>query len=74
MDKVKIALAVACVVAGVAGYYYFAETAQVLRVLMVLGGLLLSAWTRAQSGFKRRKSSGFKTRSIEEILAEFTAS
>ena len=39
MDKLKIALAVACVVAGVWGYYYFAETALVLRVLMVMGGL-----------------------------------
>jgi len=43
MDKLKIVLAVACVVAGVAGYYYFAESAQVLRVLMVLGGLLAAA-------------------------------
>ena len=42
MDKAKIALAVACVVGGVFGYYYFAETAQVLRVLMVLGGLVLA--------------------------------
>ena len=33
----------ACVVAGVPGYYYFAETAQVLRVLMVLGGLVAAA-------------------------------
>lgn len=33
----------------------------------------LSAWTRLQSGYKRRKSSGFKTRSIEEIVAEFSA-
>jgi len=40
MDKLKIALAVACVVAGVWGYYYFSETAQVLRVLMVMGGLV----------------------------------
>jgi preprotein translocase subunit SecE len=50
MDKLKIALAVACVVLGVAGYYYFAETAQVLRVLMVLGGLVAAgavAWTSA---------------------------
>jgi glycosyltransferase involved in cell wall biosynthesis len=31
----------------------------------------LSAWARLQSGYKRRKSSGFKTRSIEEILAEY---
>jgi preprotein translocase subunit SecE len=50
MDKLKIALAVACVVLGVAGYYYFADTAQVLRVLMVLGGLVAAgavAWTSA---------------------------
>jgi len=40
MDKLKIALAVACVIAGVWGYYYFSETAQVLRVLMVMGGLV----------------------------------
>ncbi len=46
-DKLKIGLAVACVVAGVWGYYYFAETAQVLRVLMVMGGLIAAggvAW------------------------------
>jgi preprotein translocase subunit SecE len=50
MDKAKIALAVACVVAGVGAYYYFADTAQVLRVLMVIGGLLAAAgvaWTSA---------------------------
>ena len=40
MDKVKIIAALACVVLGVWGYYYFADTALVLRVLMVLGGLL----------------------------------
>ena len=43
MDKLKIALAVGCVVLGVWGYYYFAETALVLRFLMVLGGLLVGA-------------------------------
>ena len=50
MDKVKISLAVGCVVLGLWGYYYFAETALVLRVLMVLGGLLAGgaiAWTSA---------------------------
>jgi preprotein translocase subunit SecE len=40
VDKLKIVLAVACVVAGVVGYYYFADTALVLRVLMVMGGLI----------------------------------
>jgi preprotein translocase subunit SecE len=47
MDKLKIGLAVACVVAGVWGYYYFADTALVLRVLMVMAGLVAAggvAW------------------------------
>jgi preprotein translocase subunit SecE len=49
-DKLKIALAVACIIAGVWGYYFFAETAQVLRVLMVMAGLLAAggvAWLSA---------------------------
>ena len=47
VDNLKIFLAVACVVGGVAAYYYFAETALVLRVLMVMGGLIAAggvAW------------------------------
>ena len=47
MDKLKIALAVACVIAGIWAYYYFADTALVLRVLMVMGGLVAAggvAW------------------------------
>ena len=43
MDKLKIWLAVGCVVLGVWGYYYFTDLAQVLRVLIVLGGLLAAA-------------------------------
>ena len=43
MDKAKIALAVLCVVAGIAAYYYFSGLAVVLRVLMVLGSLLAAA-------------------------------
>ena len=49
-DKLKIALAVACIIAGVWGYYFFAETAQVLRVRMVMAGLLAAggvAWLSA---------------------------
>jgi preprotein translocase subunit SecE len=48
MDKLKIALALGCVVLGVWGYYYFADTAVVFRFLMVVGGLLAGAgvaWT-----------------------------
>ena len=47
VDKIKIALAVACVVAGVWAYYFFAQTPLVLRVLMVMGGLVAAggvAW------------------------------
>ena len=44
MDKLKLALAIACVVAGVAAYYYFADLAVVLRVLMVLAGLAAGAF------------------------------
>ena len=43
MDRLKIVLALACIIAGVWGYYYFSEIAQVLRILMVLAGLLLAA-------------------------------
>jgi preprotein translocase subunit SecE len=47
VDKIKMAVAVALVIAGIWGYYHFSETAQVLRVLMVLGGLIAAgavAW------------------------------
>ena len=50
MEKLKILLAIACVVLGVWGYYYFSSTALVLRFLMVVGGLVaggLVAWTSA---------------------------
>ena len=43
MDKLKIAVAVGCVVLGVWAYYDFAEAAIVLRFLMVVGGLLAGA-------------------------------
>ena len=38
-----MAFAAALVIAGVWGYYHFSDIAQVLRVLMVLGGLLAAA-------------------------------
>jgi preprotein translocase subunit SecE len=49
-DKIKMTVAVALVIAGLWGYYYFSEAAQVLRVLMVLGGLVAAgavAWLTA---------------------------
>jgi preprotein translocase subunit SecE len=50
IDKVKITAAVLCIVLGLWGYYYFVDTALVLRVLMVLGGLVAAgavAWLSA---------------------------
>ena len=43
VDKIKLALAVGCIVLGVWAYYYFADTAMVLRILMVFAGLLAAA-------------------------------
>ena len=38
-DKIKIAFAVLLVVAGLAGFYWFAESAAIIRVGAVLAGL-----------------------------------
>ena len=43
MDKAKITFAFVCIALGVFGYYYFSESAMVLRILMVLAGLLAAA-------------------------------
>ena len=43
MDKVKLGLAIALVIAGVGAFYYFGEHALVLRVLYVIGGVFAGA-------------------------------
>ena len=43
MDRLKIALAFVCIALGVFGYYWFSESAMVLRILMVLAGLIAAA-------------------------------
>jgi preprotein translocase subunit SecE len=49
LDTAKLAAAVVAVVAGIAGYYYFAATPIVVRVLLVIAGLAVAAvlvfWT-----------------------------
>ena len=50
-DKIKLALAVLLVIAGVAGFYYLKDSALVLRIAAVVAGLVLGAavaWTSAQ--------------------------
>ena len=41
VDALKLLLAAAALVGGVVAYYVYADQPQVLRVLMVLGGLIL---------------------------------
>src|SRR6266571_4184786 len=41
-DKIKVAVAVLLLIAGIAGFYYLSESAMVLRVASVLAG-----WTTA---------------------------
>ena len=47
-DKIKIALAVLLVVAGLAGFYYFADSPAIVRLVSVLAGVAAAAfvfWT-----------------------------
>ncbi len=47
-DKIKLAIAAALVVAGIAGYYWLGESALVLRILAVVAGIAAGAavaWT-----------------------------
>ena len=48
IDKLKLAVALALVAAGVAGFYSFGDKALILRVLVVVAGLAAAAavaWT-----------------------------
>ncbi|MGE3845217.1 MAG: preprotein translocase subunit SecE, partial [Vicinamibacterales bacterium] len=47
-DRLKLALAVVVVIAGIVGFYAFAQQPTVVRILSVIGGLVLGgliAWT-----------------------------
>jgi preprotein translocase subunit SecE len=49
-DRIKIAVAVLLVVAGLAGFYFLADSAAIVRIGAVLGGLVagfLVFWTTA---------------------------
>ena len=41
-DKIKLLVAVLLVIAGVAGFYFFADAPTVVRVLSVIGGVVLA--------------------------------
>lgn len=42
-DKIKIVLALLCVLAGLAGFYLLGESAGAVRILVVLAGLAVGA-------------------------------
>ena len=69
VDKVKLAVAVILVIAGLAAFYYFGEQALVLRVLYVLAGLLAGAavaWLTApgQEFFAFSRESWSETKKV----------
>ena len=41
-DKIKLLVALLLVVAGLTGFYYFAEAPTVVRALLVIGGVVLA--------------------------------
>ncbi|MFN3543543.1 MAG: preprotein translocase subunit SecE [Thiobacillus sp.] len=49
-DKLKLLVAVLLVIAGVAGFYFFADAPTVVRVLSVLVGVILAAVVAGFSG------------------------
>jgi preprotein translocase subunit SecE len=69
VDKIKVALAVLLVVAGIAGFYYLQESATVIRLAAFLAGLVAGAavmWTTApgQSFFAFAQESATETRKV----------
>lgn len=49
-DKLKLLVAVLLVIAGVAGFYFFADAPTVVRVLSVLVGVILAVVVAGTSG------------------------
>ena len=64
-DKIKIAVAVALLVAGIAAFYYWSESATIVRVAAVIGGAAAAAvmfWTSAPG----KEFFAYARESIEE--------
>jgi preprotein translocase subunit SecE len=64
-DKIKVALAICAVIAGVVGFYFLTGKPAIVRAAALLGGLLVAiaiAWT-SQAG---RDFLGFSKESVRE--------
>lgn len=64
-DKIKFALALALLVAGVFGFYLFSEQAMILRILVVLAGLGVASAVAWQTDPGQRFFGFAKEASIE---------
>ena len=43
VDKIKLGFALLLLAAGIAGFYYLGDSAMVIRVISVLGGMVFAA-------------------------------
>jgi preprotein translocase subunit SecE len=64
-DIAKLALAVLILVGGIAGFYYFADAMQVLRVLGLLAALVAAVFVASQTTLGRSTRFFLKESSIE---------
>ncbi len=65
-DKIKLVLGVALVAAGIAGYYWLAESALVLRLLAVVAGIAAGAAVAATSA-QGREFIAFAREAVVEV-------
>lgn len=64
-DKIKLAAALLLVAAGIAGYYYLADSATIIRIAPILAGFVLAAvlaWFTAPG----KQFYGYSRESVEE--------
>lgn len=54
VDKLVTLIAIAIIVAGTVGYYYFADQSVLVRAPMVLGGIVLGLFVFYQSALGKR--------------------
>lgn len=69
INKIKLVLALLLVAAGVAGFYFLAEQALVLRILAVLAGIAAAVvvlWTtpEGQAAFNFAREAAAETRKV----------
>jgi preprotein translocase subunit SecE len=69
INKIKLVLALLLVAAGVAGFYFLAEHALVVRILAVLAGMVAAVavfWTtpQGQSAFAFAREAAAETRKV----------